>query len=153
MTFGRIAFSPSSYNPRIPAPQRVAELGRQQHSSHGRCLPRSPLQPLSLRCPHALRDAPTPSALRGRAPLASVARPPPPDWARSPPEPPTTADRGRTHFAGDFLQALRCCPRVGIPEEISAWKSHPSFFGSTPSPRKEGFKPELSSLKRTERRG
>lgn len=59
MTFGRIAFSPSSYNPRIPAPQRVAELGRQQHSSHGRCLPRPLLQPFSLGCPHSLRDVPT----------------------------------------------------------------------------------------------
>lgn len=111
------------------------------------------MPPLSPGCPHALRDVPTPSALRGGAPLASVARPPPPDGARSPPEPPATADRGRTHFAGDFLQAWLCCPRVGgIPEEISAWESHPTFFGSTPSPRKEGFKREKSSLKRTERR-
>lgn len=49
MTFGRIAFSPSSYNPRIPAPQRVAELGddtprmdRQQSPGH-----KPPLKPHS----------------------------------------------------------------------------------------------------------
>ena len=46
MTLGRIAFSPSSYNPRIPAPQRGAELRDGSPRTDGqRCAiprPRSP---------------------------------------------------------------------------------------------------------------
>lgn len=65
MTLGRIAFSPSSHNPRIPAPQRGAELRDGSPCTDGqRCaVPRPPLS--SHRLPTHGAAAAAPLALLG----------------------------------------------------------------------------------------
>lgn len=146
MTFGRIAFSPSSYNPRIPAPQRVAELGRQQHSSHGRCLPRSPLPPLSLRCPHALRDVPTLSGmpLRPRPFVEEprshllLARRPRTGLGPLPSPPPPLTGAART-LPEIFSKPRVAAPGWGSPRKSQLGSHTRPFSGAPLRPAKKGL--------------
>lgn len=70
MTFGRIAFSPSNYNPRIPAPQRVTGLGDNTARMDGQQSPvHNPPHPSPTRLCNALtrtharsRDRPRPGS-------------------------------------------------------------------------------------------
>ena len=164
MTFGRIAFSPSSYNPRIPAPQRVAGLGDNTTLMEGQQIPghKPPPKPHSpVQCNHTLTRAhPRSHALtRTHAHTGSRDRTRPgfpgpgaaePRWhlllgfslkdvAHPPLWGPAMPLAGWQAIWWRFLKAHLCCSqqRVGSPEEIVTLKSEFPLFVISLSPRKK----------------
>jgi len=174
MTFGRTAFSPSSYNPRIPAPQRVAGPGDNAPRTDGSGSPATspPLKPHNVptgspRFTRTRRRAGTRDRTHPGSPGRGAAEPrwhlllgsSPKDGAQPPLWGPATPLARRQAIRGGFQQAHLLCrqQRAGNPEETVTVKSEMSLFVVSPSRRLKrknifGCAP-APPLERTERRG